>query len=183
MSAVGEQEPVSVRRADVPAVLDFALHKPVMIERCLDASLINSIITHPAIFPHVTDDFGGSPEDFDCSEALKTEGVLFLTPRQGQVLGVFMVHKHTTVLWEVHTCLLPETENKLDCAKALIRWMFQSTTCRKLISWAPADNKRAYHFALKAGLVDEGICKKSFLKNGVLLDQHLMGIGKGETCQ
>jgi RimJ/RimL family protein N-acetyltransferase len=60
----------------------------------------------------------------------------------------------------------------------LIKWVFENTTCRKLISWAPEGNQRAYDFAIKAGLVDEGVCKKSFIKNGVLLDQHLMGIGK-----
>jgi hypothetical protein len=150
----------------------------VVIEKCVDAKLINSIITHQKIYQHVVDDFAPPPEEFDCSNIVGSEGVLFLTPIQEKVLGVFMVHSHTKVLWEVHTCLLPETENKLECAKALIKWVFENTTCRKLISWAPEGNQRAYDFAIKAGLVDEGVCKKSFIKNGVLLDQHLMGIGK-----
>ena len=157
---------------------DEGINRGLRIERCFDPKVINSIISHPQIYPQVVDDFAPPREEFDCSKAIESEGVLFLTPIVEKVLGVFMVHSHTSILWEVHTCLLPETKNKLECAKALIKWVFENTTCRKLISWAPSDNRRAYDFAVKAGLVEEGICKKSFIKNGVLLDQHLMGIGK-----
>lgn len=149
----------------------------MIIEQCRDAKLINSIVTHPKIYPHITDDFFPPPEEFNSEAFLNVDGVYILTPKEGdRVYGAFQVVRHTGVLFEMHTCLLPECKVKLDCAKALVSWVFTNTTCRKLFTWA--HSKKYYDFVLKAGFVEEGVCQKSFIKNGVLLDQHLMGMGK-----
>ena len=150
------------------------------IDRCTDPKIINSIISHPRIYPHVSDDHSPKAEDFDCSEALRTDGVYFLTPIDGEVLGCFIVHLHTMTLFEVHTCLLPCCWGKkaLEATALCAKWVFGNTTCQKLMTWVPTYNKLAYRLAIRSGMQDEGLCKKSYLKNGVLLDMHLLGLEK-----
>ena len=155
------------------------------IERGTDARLLNSIITHPKIYPHVADDQAPKPEVFDCSQALKTDGVYFLTPIENEVLGCFIVHLHTMTLYEVHTCLLPICWGRkaLEATRLCAEWVFGNTSCQKLMTWVPTYNRLAYRLAIKSGMQDEGLCKKSFLKNGVLHDMHLLGLEKETICR
>ena len=145
----------------------------------MDAKLVNSIVTHPKIYPFVSDDHSPSPEEYDCSPALGLEGIYYLTIYGPDLLGLFFVHMHTGTLFEVHTCLLPKCWGRsLDATKACADWVFGNTSCQKLMTWVPTCNRLAYRLAIKSGMKDEGLSKKSHLKNGVLLDMHLLGLEK-----
>lgn len=55
---------------------------------------------------------------------------------------------------------------------------------QKAISYTPSTNKKALLYALRLGFKKEGVLTQSFLKNGELLDQTLVGLTKGEyLCQ
>lgn len=155
----------------------------VAISRTQHVGLIKSIVTHPKIYPHVADDTAPPPEEFDPSVAAEHPGYYFLVARDGEeVLGLFMVHQHNGVMFEIHTCLLPSAwgERALEAGRAVLRWVFDNTPCEKLITFVPKYNRLAKKFALACGLVEEGVVSSSYKKNGRLLDQHLLGIEKGK---
>lgn len=150
------------------------------IERTKDRDFVNSVIRHPKIYPHVSQDFSPAPEKFDCAPMIAAEGILFLAPVfDSGPGGVFMVHPHTHIVHEVHTCILPEYWGRsAEAGAGLIRWVFEHTPCLKLITHVPVNNRLAYKLARTVGMVDEGRLTRSYLKNGVLLDQIILAISK-----
>lgn len=153
----------------------------VRIQRSTDASLIKRVITHPRVYPHVSDDSSPDPEKFYVSEAVKHPNVYFLLAYDGnELLGLFMVHQHNGVMYEVHTCLLPNAwgEKATEAGKKLIRWVFENTPCEKLITFVPEGNTLALRFAKRCGLRLEGLVTKSYRKGGRLLNQSLLGVEK-----
>lgn len=148
----------------------------IHIQRLFDEGVIKRTLTHPRIWPHITDDGSGSPEEFT---PIDPEAVLYAGVwDDDKFLGLFLVHRHNTVLFEVHTCLLPEGRGAKakKSAEALLDWVFTVSPCRKLITHVPVDNLPALLLATSAGLVYEGLNRQSILKGGALLDQHVLGI-------
>lgn len=143
--------------------------------------IVRSILSHPAIWPHIHDDLSN-----ECNP-LDAEGLfwLLIEDEEGPA-GVFLLHAHNGVCYEVHTCLLPRTWGaKAREATQLCRsWMFENTPCQKLITNVPEYNLLALRFAKRCGMTPEGVNRKSYLKNGVLMDQTVLGLTKEEwTCQ
>lgn len=155
------------------------------IERTTDRELIRSVVTHPAIYPHVSDD--GSP-DAGQYEPVIGDSILWLAAWAGDDLaGLFMAHPANTATVEIHTCILPAhrgTGSKA-AAMAVLEWLFANTSFHKVITHVPAYNRLARRLALSVGMQDEGVNRKSFLKGGVLQDQYLLGITRQECmkCQ
>jgi len=155
-----------------------------MIKRCtIDVvEEINEIMTHPDIYPDSIDD--GSPRaiDFDVSPSLECEAIYYLAwIEDGVWAGLALLKPWNTITYEVHICILPEFRGPLGVqfGKDGIDWMFRNSKCRKIVAVLPGTNKRALSFALSVGMKKEGFIKRSFLKNGKMLDQVLLGIEKG----
>ena len=152
------------------------------IESCTNPEVIDAIVSHPAIYPHISDD--GSPKEFH-SEPLIGKA-LFLAPiHENKPCGIFIVHQHTFGMFEVHTCILPQYWGEVagQAAKSLIGWVFDNTRCRTLITFVPKPNRKALRFAKRAGLKVEGYVRESYVKNGVAHDQYLLAVHKEDTCQ
>jgi len=152
----------------------------MQIRRTHDMSVVQPILAHPSIFPHIHDD------GFTEAAPIDHEGLYWLLVEEDKPLGVFLVHAHNTACYEVHTCLLPETwgRSSLEAAQLVGRWIFENTPCQKLITHVPESNRLAKKFAIRSGFTLEGINRASFLRDGVLLDQFLFGITKQEfVCQ
>ena len=150
------------------------------IARTHDMELVRSIMSHPAIWPHIHDD-----NTQDC-EPLDHEGFYWLAVSDGEPAGVFLVHATNSVCFEVHTCLLPRIWGQAATVAASLckAWVFGNTDCEKIITHVPAYNQTALRFALRCGMKREGTNRASYLKDGKLMDQHLLGITKQEwKCQ
>lgn len=102
----------------------------------------------------------------------------------GNLVAIFVIRGHSRILWEVHTCILPEYRGATAdaAAKALIAYVFEHG-CLKLITLVPSFNRAAMLFALHAGLRMEGTLKASFQKGGRLYDQALLSVNKEQPCQ
>lgn len=151
----------------------------IEIVRTYDVDYIRRCVTHRSQWRHVSDDGCGDPALFfpDTGERL-----YWLKPTEiyGDEYGVFLVHAHNSICYEVHTCLLPVIWGRsLECTKALIEWVFDFTDCLRLITSVPENNILALNLAKESGLDIFGVNRKSFLKNGKLLDQIMLGISKG----
>lgn len=151
------------------------------IERTHDMALVRSIMSHPAIFPHIHDD-----SVTECAP-IDHEGLYWMLVSDGEPAGVFLVHAHNAVCFEMHTCLLPRIWGKdaACAAQLLLAWAFNDTQCKKMITAVPSYNRAALRFAKAGGMVQEGVNRASFLRNGELIDQIMLGITKQEwiLCQ
>lgn len=145
--------------------------------------LVERVVRHPAVWPHVHDD--GTPGDW---EPVDHEVMHWMLVQEGaEVLGVFLVHPVTSYCYEMHTCLLPEAwgPRAIEAARMLADWAFSQTPCLKLVTNVPEYNRLALRFAKAGGGKQEGINRASFMRDGKMLDQIVLGITKKEwlTCR
>ena len=146
-----------------------------------DAEIIRSVAGHPKIWPYISDDFCGKPEDFK-----PDKDDLYLGAFAGETcVGIFAYHAHSQVLAEVHSCVLPEWrgEPAIQAARDSLAFVFDKTPVKKVITHVPVYNRAALRFAERVGMVKEGFNRASFMKNGVLQDQTVLGILEGELCR
>jgi RimJ/RimL family protein N-acetyltransferase len=140
-------------------------------------ALVASILGHPAIWPHISDDGCDEPDPQD-NDALYW---MLASDDLGEA-GVFLLHQHNAICWEVHTCLLPRVWGRpaSQAAQLLLAYAFGTVGARKVITHVPAYNRLALRFAKAAGMTQEGVNRASFLKDGALLDQIMLGITEKE---
>lgn len=154
----------------------------MQLYRTRDMELVGSIVSHPAIWPHIHDDATAEFEPIPDLEATH-----WMLVNDGEPAGVFLVHAHSTYCYEMHTCLLPRTwgAKASEAAQMLLRWAFEETDCRKMITAVPAYNRAALRFAKAGGMTQEGVNRQSSMRNGELVDQIMLGITKQEwkKCQ
>lgn len=150
------------------------------ISRTHDMELVRGILAHPAIWPHIHDDSVTEPGPID------HPGFFWMLVDEEGPAGVFLLHAHNAVCFEVHTCLLPRIwgPKAKEAADLCLGWMVENTPCQKMITHVPEGNVLALRFARKVGFAHEGVNRKSFLKNGELLDQQVLGLTAQEwQCQ
>lgn len=156
-----------------------------MIKRCTikDVEQVNRVMRHPSVYPDSIDD-GCSPDanTFDAGPLLESAGMYFLGwCVDAAWAGLWMLKPWNSTTYEIHTCILPPYRGQaaIHAAKDAGRWMFENTECRKIVTLVPEDNRPAMAYALAGGMEKEGVIKNSILKDGDLLDQTILGIGKG----
>jgi hypothetical protein len=147
---------------------------PISFEWCLDFDLIRQIMTHPKLYPWLTDDTAGPASQF--TPPLDYSYVL--VRQDAEVLGLFAIHPRNSICWEVHTALLPNCWGPV--AKRAYReglaWLKANTPCRKVIGNIRATNRLALRIAKAAGLTVIGLNTKCVMKDGILQDQWILGL-------
>jgi RimJ/RimL family protein N-acetyltransferase len=134
------------------------------------------VLIHPQVYPHISDD--GSPPAAEF-QPLQSEAVWYIVVRDGdEILGLWALHPHNSICWEIHTCLLPNAwgGRGLKAAHLLPEWIWNHTPCRRLMGNVPSNNRLALRFAREAGMTEFGVNPASFLKNGRIYDQICLGI-------
>ena len=153
------------------------------IVRTSDMGLIREIMTSSEVYPYITDDGSPLKEDFD---PIDNDSIYYLLVMgEGLLYGLYMLHPHNSVTYEIHTCLLRTCRGKKadKAAKEVLKWIFSYTPCLKVVTHVPESNKPALKYAQRAGLIIEGVNRESFLKGGKLYNQVLLGITREESCQ
>lgn len=149
----------------------------MILERTFDRQLITDCVTHEHVWRMSADD---TPLDrtFFFPPIPLNDSIIWL---QAGDYGVFMGQKMNHVTFEVHTILLPSARGKAQqIAIKAMQWLFDNTGCLRITTSVPAYNKLAARLAIKAGMTQFGVNHKSFQKDGVLHDQLLFGINKGD---
>lgn len=147
-------------------------------ERSTDWELIKSVMTHPKIWPHITDDFAVKVEAF---EPINHESAWYVLVKDGEeLLGLFALYPENRVCWKVHTCLLPNAWGRRarQAAREGVKWVFDNTECLRLITDVPEYNILAYRFAQMGGMVEFGKNPRSYMKNGQLQNVFMLGVSK-----
>ncbi len=143
-----------------------------------DLDLVKSIMTHVKVWEYISDDGSPPPQEFNPCDS---PHVLYLLCYDGDILlGMWMFSQVNYVTVEVHTCLLPQHgfHRSREAAKLAAQWIWDNTQCQRIITNVPRKNRIARKFAEAAGLVQFGLNPSSFMKDGMLQDQILLGISR-----
>lgn len=146
-----------------------------------DIKTIKEILTHPAIYPHITDDFSPNPQEF---VPVMLEGLIhLLVTEDEEIMGMFIFAPHNSICWEVHTCLLPHAwgQKAREIMGELKVYVWGSTAnIQRVFTTIPETNKPALYSARRNGFEQYGINFRSIKKGGVLVDQILLGMSRPE---
>ena len=148
----------------------------ITFERSFDYPLIREVISHPQIYPHVSDD--GSPPAAEY-RPLESDAVWYVIVRdEDEILGMWMLHPHNAICWECHMCYLPSAWGSRASAagRMLPEWVWEHVPCRRIVGNVPACNRLALAYMKRIGFEVFGINPASFLRNGRLYDQVCLGI-------
>lgn len=149
----------------------------MIFEQTTDSGFVNRCLRHPAVWRMGSDDgmLGVKPELF----FVQRNGSFWL--KAGEY-GVLIGEPRNCVTLDVHIALLPGARGKaVEICKSAIDWMFSHTKYQRLNASIPGFNRLAIRLAGKVGMEFIGINKRSFMKNGVLYDQHVFGISKEKS--
>jgi len=140
----------------------------------VNAEDAESIISHPDIYPFVSDD--GSVER---SQFKLPDGMIGLVVYDPDPVACVCIHLRSTCMCELHVQVLPDARNKsFEYGKAMLAWIWDNMTVDKLVGLVHDNRTLAY--TLKLGFKKEGECPASLKQNGQLINQTHIGM---ERCQ
>ena len=147
-----------------------------------DYELVNRIMSHPKIYPMMIDDHA-DPDHKELGSFLLMQPTIWMLHPADHIL--FMGVPRTMTVYECHTMIEPEGRGKSAIQSGIdaARYLFENSTCEKIITYVPFFNKRARIFAKVVGFKDEGVCTRSFKKDNILHDQWVLGLEKEAICQ
>ena len=147
----------------------------MQFERTNDFELVATILNHPDIYPHITDD--NSPAVLSPTLNELTWYVAVRGDRD-ELLGLWLLVPQNSICWEVHTCL-PKAAHYRDIGRQALEWLWANAPkVQRVVTAVPENNRAARIFAKRAGLIEYGCNPASFLKDGKLHDQILLGISR-----
>lgn len=154
------------------------------LERTENAVLIREIITHPRVYPHVTQDTDPAADDFTVILHPSITYVLARFPcgLKSILLGLWTLIEVGSDV-QIHTCLLPISfpgarQVRAKAARDMIEWIWLNTKAERLTTNVPAYNKLARRFAEAGGLVYIETKVASYLKGGVMHDEFILGVNR-----
>lgn len=152
----------------------------MILARTFDAKRITEIINDPSISDLLCDDNTQNTVIDDCSG----QYWIGVFDDDNVMQGAFLLIPQNSVCVDIHTCLLPilHGNQAIQAGQMLLNIVFASY--QKAVTSVSVNNRRASLFAARLGFKTEGVNRQSFLKNGQLLDQKVMGLTIGEyICQ
>jgi RimJ/RimL family protein N-acetyltransferase len=97
--------------------------------------------------------------------------------------GFWMFAPQSQVCWEFHT-VMPLSRECGDAMREMWKgWIWKELGCQRLVTNIPESNKIAHRFGQRIGLIEFGRNPLSYLKDGKLEGQILMGISEGALCR
>jgi RimJ/RimL family protein N-acetyltransferase len=148
-----------------------------VISETNDSDLIKKIATMPELWKTVAED-GINPETWSPD---LTEGWLIASDEEGFV-GLYNVHPNNGTTLQIHPLIPPEIRGKraYRSAREVLKWIFGNTKYQKVVCQIPVIYRNVKLFAMQSGMKEEGLNRKSYLKNGKIHDQWHLGIAKQE---
>lgn len=152
------------------------------LEPITDLEVIKSVLTDPEMWERIKED-DNVLEEFIVPEDDK---LLWLGVHTDDGLaGLFFIHNVNLTTIQLHAHILEPFRKKYakEAGKLVITYFANEMSDRiqKLIAEIPVCYPDVYHFSLNNGLKNEGLNRRSMLKNGEYIDQHRLGITKQEA--
>ena len=152
-----------------------------MIEahRVTDKAVVNAIMKQPDIWATIAED-GQNQENFDCD--VVGEHWLLMTTKD-YVVGLYNIHAINVIQCQIHAHVFPEHRKKhsYETGVLALKWLYDNEpSYQKLIAIIPVIYENVKKFTCQFGFQVEGINRMSYLKNGEIVDQYLLGITREE---
>ncbi len=145
-------------------------------ERTEDMELVKAIVTHPRIYSKTCDD--GCP-DPSALMPIAHPKLYYIIARDGDnPVGLSMLVPQNVICYDCHICMLPCAWGQKTAAtvRGFLDWIWANTPAKRLTASIPDFNRLAVNLALRSGFEIVGINPKSFLKNGKLYSQVILGL-------
>lgn len=149
-----------------------------------DIGLIESVLTDDEMWCRISED-GQSREDFKVLD--KDEYLWIGVYAEGTFIGIYFFHPLNYTTLQIHAHILRDF--RADYAKLAGREIVKyfandlPKNWQKLVAEIPTIYKNVYHYTKNQGFTDEGINRKSYTKNGQIIDQYRLGMTRDEACQ
>jgi RimJ/RimL family protein N-acetyltransferase len=151
----------------------------MILERTKDLELIKTFMMQPEIYKYASEDNASLDPDFTESG----REIWLLAVEDNEAIGIVNSHlENGTTGWFHPYILRSHKEKYLALVNLFLKWFdqFFPVEIQKLNAYIPTYARKAYEIAMRAGFKDEGLNRKSYLKNGKLWDRHLIGLIRGE---
>jgi hypothetical protein len=146
----------------------------ITFERTEDLVLVRALIAGDArVYDAATDD--AAPERAAFAPVEHPAIWYVVASDADQLVGLYTLIPQNQVCWEIHATRTFGTATSA-AARGIQRWIFDRTECRRIVASIPATNRVAIRQAKACGFVEFGRNQRSFLKNGELIDQVLLGV-------
>jgi len=88
----------------------------------------------------------------------------------GEYVGMYRLHQHTSVMWEGHVFMLPDhRKHSVVGGHAIQAWIIENIPeLRKMIVHIPECFPNVIEFVKSIGLTEQGYNADSYTKNGVI---------------
>jgi RimJ/RimL family protein N-acetyltransferase len=151
----------------------------MILERTKDLYLIKTFMMQPEIYRHAAED--GASLDPEFTESGRE--VWLLAIKDNEAIGIVNTTlENGSTAWFHPYILKSNKQDYLLLINLFLKWFDQyfPVEIQKLNTYVPSYAKKAYEVVMRAGFKDEGLNRKSYLKNGKLWDRHLVGLIRGE---
>lgn len=139
-----------------------------------DFEKVERVLKHPDVYPHISDDGSLPVEEFSIRGMLENPAVIILMPTD-DIVATFMPYNY--VMYEVHINILEAARNasSIEAVARAVDYVYETTPCVKMVAWVPDLYDNVYRFCLLFGMGVEGVVPESYMKDGKLYSQKLMG--------
>lgn len=149
------------------------------IVQLYDIDLIRGVLLHPEILPTIIDD---TWDGTACHPDTINEIYLGVEV-EGLLIGVYRLHWIGGVCLQGHAHILPSyrKEYSQKSCHAALKWLVKYVRrCHKVDCWVPFVYPNVKSFLTACGFSEQGLSRKSFMLDGQLHDQWIMGITREE---
>lgn len=153
------------------------------IELTKDKGFICSVLNDDWVNARISEDGQRMNVNEDAAQTMIDNGLVLAWVVNGKPTGFFWVHYLTTSIMQIHVNF-PKSKLRYvsGSGAAMLQYLKQNApaSIKKFVAFVPIKYPQAYSFSLREGLIDEGLFKESFYSGDKLIDQHILGIKRGE---
>jgi hypothetical protein len=152
-----------------------------MIRQCTlnDLAAVDFVLKHPRVYPFVRHDYTPPPEQYTAKYLLvDCPRVYVLMDDSNSFVGI--AESVNGALYAVHQNVMPEIRGRMavKICRAMIDWIFENTTAKKMIGYVPEPNRAAKFFALRGGFSFEYRLEKAYQLDGKLYALDIVSVEK-----
>lgn len=156
----------------------------IAIYRTRDMDMVKQLSSHPDIYHQIIDD--GCPSDSADWQPKDNPRHYYLIPwlispdQENIPLGIVAYYQINHILFDAHVFILPEYQHQysVEIGQLTKQWMFDNTSCRKIIGLIPANKPHVLEWAKKCGMYQEGYLHNSISIKNKLIDQYIFTVEK-----
>ena len=122
---------------------------------------------------------GANKDDF----YVDVHGAAWVVIKHGfNVIAYYHLKPQNMITLEIHAQVDPDyrKEYSEETGRAILRWILDNTHYEKVICQIPFIYPNVKSFACKNGFTEEGVNRKSYIKNGAIHDQWMLGATRSE---